>query len=1435
MPLGIEYSLVADSTRASSPQPDLDASLQVKRATRTYGRRREEPQLEDPDSSISYSEHPPSSSHNSVHNTAPPGLLDEIPPSSPVVHPTDSDAGQQDTDEELPSQGSRYQFDWRKKLEEIDEDEAEISSAVKVDDAPNPPTFGEPLLLLGTTDPLLTLNAIDDRRDNLSLPSISDVFGTDSFSGRTESARIFSAQPSFSLSSPPPQSLNSRARTRRAKVIRDSDSEQEPAKNSSPATASSSSKLFVNTPNSGSSSTQPTSEDEMPPKPSAKPRSTGKQKAKKDSRSSVTPLIFTEGRTGEVKNNVTSKNKKKAKGLTEKEKKEMLKEKSRLILESAVSIPRAEVKVFSKEYFFTKVLESQGSVRAGQTSIPKASIPASDPIVAFSSPAKAIPAQPEERERPSHSMFRRKTPVLQDVPDNHDSDEDSDLPDIGEVLTKSINEDSKKKNLDQIKKRALEQQKRTVVLSDDDDDLEIVQANPKVAVKEEEHRRSAKKRPSEGRKRQLNLAKVNPTKQAARNASVLSPRRMQNDIAYALRNSEAGAIQPKDLNLILATAVQKRAQETSKKKEEEWKRHGGRVSAGTAIQPGGMASVVDAVVGQHLKATKMGDTADMDIDDEEDPSDEEWDPALRGSASPESAEGDDVEENDENSPDISMVDDSEAHEDEPRVRAPRRRLVTSDSEGENENDENAENVPMKSASQKLYRRATSSCDIATEEEDDKENNTKLMYDRSEDKENTAVVRHATLSLAPRSLFNGDDIATPPLSPVGVLGSWIAREPTVELGDESSAERRKPFKELISEESPLSTQIRPTNLTQSFAAKLQQASSSPSTLAPPPTLKAFISSAGSSSKSFSGGFSQFPDGDTDVFGAATKLQPGFSDLFESTTQKQKSPMGLNKEGDNLRKLKRTDTLELTQDVSIDLQPAFQDDGFLRKAEAILEKEDAFLQEGAAKEQLTKKPTIYVNDHGFLTQTRPADGSPEVYRPSPSQTLYSGIGRFATSLSLSLSPSQTQSRVRTPLRTLSISTPYSPEIEHRRLRKRDSTPPISDVQLGSPISGEPPPKQNAFDMLARAAQKEKRHKDLKQRSELAEFFQDEAAESDEEVAFGFVKSKVDRDEEDGEDMDKTLEELMDDKEMDDKTLAEELVQEKFREQLEVADQEDEKFHQDLIQGELRLKRRHGVGVDDSGDESDTEENEIARQARKKQRRSERGEIKDLEADEATRAFAEAYNQTLKDDDDEFAFLNKDSQLADILMTSTPVDDDADGQDEQDENDQETGPGTITHEEFIRLVREKKDTGMEDVEMDPRDVTWVDQDDEEEAPRVKTVNARQRHRGRAQDLDQSEMDVLGAAFRKPVNAMTDSSKQWFVQENKSRNAGTSRSVGGSAITGHAKAKSKTGNGTVRKSSLATKSAPTSNTASASGNKAVRPAQSALSVIADKSQHFG
>ena len=179
-------------------------------------------------------------------------------------------------------------------------------------------------------------------------------------------------------------------------------------------------------------------------------------------------------------------------------------------------------------------------------------------------------------------------------------------------------------------------------------------------------------------------------------------------------------------------------------------------------------------------------------------------------------------------------------------------------------------------------------------------------------------------------------------------------------------------------------------------------------------------------------------------------------------------------------------------------------------------------------------LILGGNSFLTQNRPSVQSPEIYRPSPSQSLLS-VSRQQSFLS----PFPTRS----PLRTLSFTSQLdSPKQPPRRL-KRYSSPSRSGI-LYEPESSKPQ-KLNAFEILVgdRETTAKKDHRGRK-RLDLSEFLADEAAESDDEDKFGFAKATSKDEEEDGEDMDKTLDVLMDDREMDEDAVAADLVHEKFK---------------------------------------------------------------------------------------------------------------------------------------------------------------------------------------------------------------------------------------------------------------------------------------------------
>ena len=496
-------------------------------------------------------------------------------------------------------------------------------------------------------------------------------------------------------------------------------------------------------------------------------------------------------------------------------------------------------------------------------------IPASDPIEAFSSPNNAKCGT--SKHSPPH--LPHQSPSLnrdQEFPDPNDSS-DSDLPETSNIFKQNFEDSKKKQNLKEAKMRALARlQPSAMDGDDDDDDLEIVAfSSAKTAVKEEDIQRKlgSKLQISEGRKRQMQFGKVSLTMQ-------------EKEWPFTFSSARGGLVKLADhttLNQLIAAEARKEAQRVTRKKEEEWRKHGGQISANVIGQ--GLANVVKTIAEKGLKVAKARKIDKVDINDSEDEggSDEDWEPELKGPASPKTLPTDADLEPDENLPpneDVAMVDEFEVVEDDANVRArtARRRIIDSESEGENET-ENAHPGVLTISREEGYRRSTSSCELPTEDEYDKENNVSLMYDRSEDKENNAVVRHST------SIF---DIRSDTPSLPDFTHSGSPNEKAL-LDEEPNLDRRQPLGELLSEGSSTSPTIH-TNFTQSFAAKLQQAPPSSN------TLTSFLSRE-RLQPAFDG-FSQFSEVEPDISRPAPLLQPGFSELFESATERQKPPRELD---------------------------------------------------------------------------------------------------------------------------------------------------------------------------------------------------------------------------------------------------------------------------------------------------------------------------------------------------------------------------------------------------------------------------------------------------------------------------------------------------------------------------------------------------------------
>ena len=529
--------------------------------------------------------------------------------------------------------------------------------------------------------------------------------------------------------------------------------------------------------------------------------------------------------------------------------------------------------------------------------------PSSDPIGEFSSPPKdaalssinrhLAPASTAALLNCDASPFRSvpgkqpKAYLLKPMASLGDIDSDSDaLLEVEELVSKQQQSRAHvpKSLLEKKKRLLLAQQAAKSAVSDDDDDegdLEVVPAREMQAlVKEEEGERKSgrKKRISEGRKRQLNLGVIRPERQRAKGTSLIMTQG--------------------ELNKTLVQRVVNVNKELTKKKEEEWVQRGGKV-VGTMGELTRDASAAYAEKGLQV-ASNCGVAMETDSDKDGD-SDEDWTPEMRGSASPSPQPDDGQEGYDENQAigedqeaDVTIVNPEsevpamdDGFDDIQLLKVlPRRRalaVVDSDSDDGNEEtvfpipkstprafgspqDHNNENtilyIPVPSMG------SLSSTEERTEDENDKENDTSLMFDRSEDKENKAVVRHGDTGAKhpPRtrtsSLFHLErEIARGlSMSPVSIDGD----------DDAKNEDGRRPLKDLLDDD-PFASQDA-SKLTTSFTARLQQAS-------PAASIAPFIVKDGDCLQ-----FSQELSGS-----GGEPLQPGFSDLFESGTEKQVSTL------------------------------------------------------------------------------------------------------------------------------------------------------------------------------------------------------------------------------------------------------------------------------------------------------------------------------------------------------------------------------------------------------------------------------------------------------------------------------------------------------------------------------------------------------------------
>jgi mediator of replication checkpoint protein 1 len=494
-----------------------------------------------------------------------------------------------------------------------------------------------------------------------------------------------------------------------------------------------------------------------------------------------------------------------------------------------------------------------------------------------------------------------------------DDDSDEDLPDVKDLL-----EDEKKKQkanqLAEMKLQILARQEAENHLgnnNDDDDELVIESDMHAVADEEAGDRRvqHAKHiRPSEGRKRQLMLGGIGTLK-ADKGFKVLG-RVKKNPFDVLKENAkpvfrsrgkqgkdESIGLTAAQLNRLMIESAERERAEIDRQKEDEWTRRGGKVVRDAAVSEGPSGDWTLFLENARQAAEKNA----VDEVEASENSDQDWVPEMRGSASPEPVDagsGDDDGVASEAEVAMDVLTDREEVEAEdregsrprrPRRLVPHRAVLDSDEDDDSENVRPRQSkpsfgqvlvpdtsfaetmLPLSRMPGMMHRGSLSSFDEPTEDENDKENNTQLMFDKSEDKENKAVVRYSPLPSRPAlgsrtgSLFGLEERTrrTLSMSPSRIELS----DDDHDQADNSLDKARKPLKELRDDDDPFA--FSPS--VSSFVTRLQRPN--PSGLAP--------SSASFGNKNPLGS-SLFLGEDNEDKSPITKsgLQPGFSDIFKS---------------------------------------------------------------------------------------------------------------------------------------------------------------------------------------------------------------------------------------------------------------------------------------------------------------------------------------------------------------------------------------------------------------------------------------------------------------------------------------------------------------------------------------------------------------------------
>lgn len=339
------------------------------------------------------------------------------------------------------------------------------------------------------------------------------------------------------------------------------------------------------------------------------------------------------------------------------------------------------------------------------------------------------------------------------------SEDDEEMPNVDELIQED--ERNRAERLRDLKLRAVERQQQELVHDEDEDeddsDLEIVQYSGRF----ERGILKSNDRISTGKKKHLTFAGASVVHDVEELSSEILERAAAP--AFAARTQIAKNndvdLKPDDLKRLLLKKAQEQAIETTRAKEEEWQRRGGKVKNSSLLSQGTAEAAkkerLSNIVAKALHSAQPPGTEFQEDEERSNGSDNDY-----------NAEDDDYSHSDDGNrlsidgsvfdgPESTMrrhlnepVDDGEDEEDvvTAHTKGRTRRNVVVQSDDEDDAAANTLASPLQILAMPsphrnflAHRGSLSSLDERTECGTDKENDEQLKFDRGEDKENSVIL------------------------------------------------------------------------------------------------------------------------------------------------------------------------------------------------------------------------------------------------------------------------------------------------------------------------------------------------------------------------------------------------------------------------------------------------------------------------------------------------------------------------------------------------------------------------------------------------------------------------------------------------------------------------------------------------------------------------